>query len=288
MSDVGAARARYAEMLAANASLRSVPLVRAFATVPRERYLGAGPWHVLENVPFGYVTTTDADPVHVYRDFPVAIRAERLLNNGQPSFVAGLIDALDLREGDRVFHVGCGTGYYTAVMAEVVGASGAVTAVEVAPDLAGAARRNLEEYEYVSVVCADGGECDGGDPDAILVNAGGTHPRSRWLDRLASGGRLVFPLVRWPSQAEESGSRGVGVVMRVAREASGWAARVLMSCLFFPCIGGIDAEADRALAAAFARLAESGEVRSLRRERHAREANCWLHGEGYCFSTRAL
>jgi protein-L-isoaspartate(D-aspartate) O-methyltransferase len=51
----------------------------------------------------------------------VAIDEKRLLNNGQPSFLAILIEALALQEGDHVVHVGCGTGYYSAILAEFVG-----------------------------------------------------------------------------------------------------------------------------------------------------------------------
>jgi protein-L-isoaspartate(D-aspartate) O-methyltransferase len=51
----------------------------------------------------------------------VAIDEKRLLNNGPPSFLAILIEALALQEGDHVVHVGCGTGYYSAILAEFVG-----------------------------------------------------------------------------------------------------------------------------------------------------------------------
>jgi protein-L-isoaspartate(D-aspartate) O-methyltransferase len=287
VSDLAAARQRFAELLASSAQLRSRALIAAFAAVPRERFLGPGPWQVLESVPFEYRPTPDDDPVHLYRDLPVAIDASRLLNNGQPSFVAALIDALDLRRGDRVVHVGCGTGYYTAVIAEVVGPRGSVAAVEIDPDLAARARQNLASYAQVRVVCADGGTHGGGDADAIFVNAGATHPRARWIDRLDRGGRLVLPLVRWPSAAGETGPGGTGVVVKIVRHAAGASADVLMSCMVFPCLGALDRDADRALGEAFARMAEADGVRSLRRDAHPREPECWLHGRDYCLSARA-
>jgi protein-L-isoaspartate(D-aspartate) O-methyltransferase len=222
----------------------------------------------------------------LYRDVPIAIEIGRRLNNGQPSFVAALIDALDLHEGDRAVHVGCGTGYYTAMIAEVVGNGGRVTAVEIDGDLAARARHNLSCYPHVRVVCADGGVYDAGDADAIFLNAGATHPRGLWLERLDRGGRLVLPLVRWPTDAAQAGASGTGVVVKLARHEAGIAARVLMSCCFFPCIGAVDDDADRALGEALTGLAEADAVRCLRRDVHARQQHCWLHGRDYCLSVR--
>jgi protein-L-isoaspartate(D-aspartate) O-methyltransferase len=58
------------------------------------------------------------------------------LFNGAPALLARLIDLLALRPGSRVLHVGAGTGYYSALMAHVVGASGSVLALEVDEPLA--------------------------------------------------------------------------------------------------------------------------------------------------------
>ena len=108
-------------------------MVHAFTQVPRERYLGPGPWKIFKFP--AYQTTTDADPKHLYHDVLVAIDPVRFLNNGQPSFLAFLIDALDLQEGEHVVHIGCGTGYYTAILAEIVGSTGRVTAIEIDAEL---------------------------------------------------------------------------------------------------------------------------------------------------------
>ena len=127
-----------------------------------------------------YQTTPDADARHLYRDVLVAIDAARLVNNGMPSVVAVLIDALGPREGERGVHVGCGTGYYTAILAEIVGPSGRITALEIDENLAARARQNLAGLRYVEVLHADGTGHDFGLADAILVNAGATHPQPTW------------------------------------------------------------------------------------------------------------
>jgi protein-L-isoaspartate(D-aspartate) O-methyltransferase len=127
VEDIDRARKRYAEEFRYTALLNSAAVIRAFARVPRERYLGPGPWRIFQPYTRQYWTTSDADPSHVYHDVLVAIDEMRFLNNGQPSFLAFLIEALDLQSGSHAVHVGCGTGYFTAVIAELVGPEGATT-----------------------------------------------------------------------------------------------------------------------------------------------------------------
>jgi protein-L-isoaspartate(D-aspartate) O-methyltransferase len=130
----------------------------------------------------------------LYRDVAVFLDAGKMLTNGNPSTLAPWLDALNLARGKRVFHLGCGTGYYTAVIAEVVGPGGHVTAVEVEPGVAEQARANLAHYPHVEVLQGDGGAVDPGVQDAILINAGVTHPTQGWLDGLAESGTLLFPM----------------------------------------------------------------------------------------------
>ena len=170
-------------MLREKAQLKSDALMRAFAQVPREAFLG--PAHG------GYWVRTD-NPVHLYNDVLAAIDPTRSLMNGLPSFIARSIDALGLSAGERVVHVGCGTGYYSAVLANVVGDCGNVIALEIEPELAGRSRDNLTYLPQVQVVCANGSSYDPGPVDAIFINAGATHPCDVWLDSLRSGGDSYF------------------------------------------------------------------------------------------------
>src|SRR5437016_7547605 len=148
------ARADFAENLRQVAGLRSAALVRAFGTVRREDFLGPGPWKIL--VPsnlLAYRDTPDGDPRHLYANVLVALDASRLLNNGEPAALARWLDTLDLAPGERLLHVGCGVGYYTAIGAEAVSRDGSVLGVEIDPELAERARRNLAPYANVAVVC---------------------------------------------------------------------------------------------------------------------------------------
>src|SRR5436190_23675510 len=191
-------RLRYAEELRFTAKVGSRAVVEAFASVPRERFLGPGPWRVLSPMAMSeYWTTEDADPRHLYHDVLIAIDEERRLNNGQPSLWARMYDQLELSRGDHVVHIGAGTGYYSAILAEIVGPAGRVTAVEVDPILAARAEENLAAaWPQATVVAADGFLFQPDRPaDGIVVNAGVTHFSSVWLDALAAeNGRLLVPL----------------------------------------------------------------------------------------------
>jgi protein-L-isoaspartate(D-aspartate) O-methyltransferase len=74
--------------------------------------------------------TPSADPVYLYIKGVIGILPERNLNNGEPSLHAALIASAAPQPGEHVVHIGAGVGYYTAIMAELVGASGRVTAIE--------------------------------------------------------------------------------------------------------------------------------------------------------------
>jgi protein-L-isoaspartate(D-aspartate) O-methyltransferase len=272
----------YAEEIEAAANLTSASLVDALATVPREQFLRPGPWTVRSESDFtsGPRQTPDSDPRHIYHNLAVALDPARQLFNGAPSVVAMVIDRLALQAGDRVVHVGCGTGYYTAVMAHCVGASGKVTAIDVDAALAAEAGANLASLPWVDVQHGDGRTIDGG-LDAVLVNAGVTHPLDSWLDALRPGGRLALPLT-----VAMSSSIGKGLLLLLTRASDGneFAARVLGLVAIYNAIGLRDAAAGQQLAVALKKQPMVSLTR-LRRDAHDALPTCWLHRDGLCLST---
>jgi protein-L-isoaspartate(D-aspartate) O-methyltransferase len=272
-----AARQSYAEELRFKARIRSPAVRAAFATVPRERFVGAGPWRVRGPMDMAeYWTTADADPRAVYHDVLIALDEVRGINNGQPSLWAFLLDQIDILAGERILHLGCGTGYYTAVMAELVGPTGKITAIEIDVGLAEKARAALMPWPQIMVSNADGANLCFEPVDLIVASAGATHPLSSWLDALKPGGRLMFPMTA-PRR---------GAMLLVTREAEdGFSARFLCQVGFIDFSGARDPSIGRRLAAALAR--DWGRaVRSLRRDHHRKSRTCWLHGEGWCLSRR--
>jgi protein-L-isoaspartate(D-aspartate) O-methyltransferase len=273
-----AARRFYAEALRAIAPLRLPAVVAAFVTVPRERFVGAGPWRLKNPMDMaGYWTTKDADPRHLYHDVMVALDEVRGINNGQPSLWAFLLDQLDIAAGANVLHLGCGTGYYTAIMAELVGPAGKITAIDIDAGLAEKARAALTPWPQIAVNNADGASISFEPVDLIVASAGATHPLPSWLDALKPGGRLLFPM---------TANEGSGRMLLVAREAEdGFAARFLRHVRFMDFSGARNPNTSRRLAAAFGR--DGGDaVQSLRRDHHAKGRMCWMHGDGWCLSRR--
>src|SRR5438132_1494969 len=110
MMDLTARRRFYAEEIEMTSNLQSRALVEALATVPREQFLPPGPWAVRGEADFQAPLrhTRDADPRRVYHNIAVGIDPSRMLFNGAPGLLSIAIDALALKPGDRVLHVGTG------------------------------------------------------------------------------------------------------------------------------------------------------------------------------------
>jgi protein-L-isoaspartate(D-aspartate) O-methyltransferase len=291
MMDLDLRRRFFAEEIEAVCKLRSAALVDAFATVARERFLRPGPWTVLADGDFlaGSAVQTrltpDADPARVYHNIVVAIDPARQLFNGQPGTIAVWLDALDLTPGARVLHVGCGLGYYTAVIAHCVGPAGRVVAFEVDESLATEARENLRSCPWVDLRCGDASQPLTETFDAILVNAGVTHPLDGWLDAVAPGGRTILPLTG--TMAAMGPNIGKGPVLRLTKQEAGdFGARVFGIVAIYSALGlrdpGMNDKLGRAMMGG---PAQWQAITRLRRDPHEAGASCWLHGATSCLCT---
>ena len=275
MADRLAKRRRaYAAEIARRAGVTDPRIEAAFAAVAREDFAGRPPWRIGSGGFFGLASSDD--PARLYEDVLVAIDAERGINNGQPSLHAQAIDALRLQEGETVLQIGAGAGYYTAILAELVGTTGGVIAYEIAPDIARRAAVNLARYRQVEVRARSGVE-DLPRADAIYVNAAASHPVRAWLDALNPAGRLVFPL-------QAAGSSGAMLIVTRPEGGEAWPARLLTRVVFIPCEGAQDAEMGRKLDEAFRRGGQ-GRVRSLRFG-SAPGGTDWVRGDGWALSTK--
>jgi len=276
----------YAEEIQLAANVTSPALVEAFARVPREKFLGSGPWHIavpdLLTGSVQYVPTPDADPRRVYHNVVIVLDRSRDLTNGQPGTLAHYINALELSPGDSVYHMGAGAGYYTAIMAEVVGPSGKITASEVHSELGLLAKQNLANWSNVKIHSVDGSQFDPGECDAILINAGVTHPLPLWLDRLREGGRLLVPIT-----VPMGPNLGKGVMLKVTRHTNGYAAHYVSFVAIYSAIGIRDQRLEPALGQALA-MGGLMKVKSIRRDRHAPNDNCVVHGTDICLSLEAV
>ena len=274
-------RRTYAKQVLAAAGVADRRLENAFAAVPREDFLGKGPWPILR-WGVGYVPSPSADPLYLYADILIGILPDRNLNNGQPSFLASLIAAASPKRGEHVMHIGAGVGYYTAIMAYLVGRRGRVTAIEYDPVLAVRLTNNLAVADNIRAVHGDGTTARFDPADVILVNAGAVRPAPSWLDGLKDGGRLILPMTAMGFPTVDA-SRGA--VFRIERRGDDFNAHWLSSVGIYPCHGMRDAAAERALSAAF----DAGgweKVTRLYRRDDLPEEDCWLRGEGWCLAYR--
>ena len=265
-------------------------LEEAFATVPRERFLGAPPW-LMSRGARGYETVASHDPVVLYQDALFALASENGVNNGSPSLHALCLSALSLREGERVAHIGAGTGYYTALLAHLVGAQGSVLAVEFDPVLAERARDNLADLPNVTVIQGDGAEWPHEDVDSVYVNFAVERPAEAWIDRLRLNGRLIFPLgVPRPKPSPHGGTHSLhGAALCVKRKRAGLAVQWLGHVSFVCAEGRLSQPGGerQALQAAF----ESGGmefVRSLIWRESAPPGRCCFTGSGWALSYDAV
>jgi protein-L-isoaspartate(D-aspartate) O-methyltransferase len=137
--------------------------------------------------------------------------------------VALMSEALGLAGQERVLEIGTGSGYQTAVLAEL---ALNVFSIEKIRSLAVKARSVLDGLDYynVAIHVGDGslGWSDHAPFDAILVTAASPALPQPLLEQLSIGGRLVIPLGEEQSQ----------VLKRVRREASGWEEEQLAECRF--------------------------------------------------------
>lgn len=278
MTRLEAHRVFFADLITAAVGVQNSSLTAAFASVRRESFLGPGPWRVF--VGAGYITTPSADPAFLYQDVAIAISEQKKVNNGQPMLHAISMAALDPKPGETAIHIGAGTGYYTAVLSNLVGPTGQVFAYEIDAEIAGRATANLASIPNVSINARSGAEAPLPACDLCYVNAGATMPLDIWLDALWPGGRLLFPL----TPDGPNGTPGAGGMLLVTRKGTDvFDARFVMPVMFIPCAGARDEESAEALANAFQR-GDMNNVRSLHRNSFPDET-CWFAGKGWWLST---
>lgn len=278
-------RGSYARLITAIAGLPAesvTTIVEAYATVPRERFIGPPPWKIVTAT--GYVTVPTDNPAFLNQDFAVALLPDKHINNGQPSLHARCFASLQINAGDRIIHVGAGTGYYSAIMAILTGPGGSVIAYELEKPLAAKAAANLLEYPHITVQDCSATQAPLPECDVIYVSAGATSPLDTWLHALRPGGRLLFPLTT---------ANGYGAMLLVKRTADGsFEAKFVCQAAFIHCFGARDTETEAKLLEAYRtggimnpqRKGGLWDVKSLRRSTEPDES-CWFAGKGWWLST---
>ncbi len=286
MTDLAALRRNYAARMLRIAGIKNADVEHALSVVAREDFLGPGPWTILDPT-VGAIDLAGDDPGLLYDDVLVVLDQALGLNNGSPSLHALMLHHLGVRPGERVLHVGAGAGYYTAILAELVGKQGSVVAIEYDRRLAAAAAANLRPWSNVTALQGDGADWPDGPVERIYVNFAVADPASRWIENLSNGGRLVFPLGVPPGRVRGEARRhsGHGAVLACTRIGAGIAVHHLTPCAFICAEGSL--AGTPALREGLDRAFIRGGiefVRSYRRPPPPSPASCWFWSPGWALS----
>jgi protein-L-isoaspartate(D-aspartate) O-methyltransferase len=206
MIDYQAARARLIEHLSAEIKDRRV--LEVMARIPREKFV---PPEVRRQA---------------YEDKPLPIGAGQTIS--QPYIIALMTEALELTGSEKVLELGTGSGYQTAILAEL---AKKVISVERVPALAESAKNLLKELGYTNIEIHLAGETlgwpEGAPYDAIMVTAGAPDIPDDLLNQLAVGGRMIIP----------TGSRYMQELCKVTKRQDGHTIQNLGGCRFVSLIG---------------------------------------------------
>jgi protein-L-isoaspartate(D-aspartate) O-methyltransferase len=184
-------------------------LLAAMSKVPRHEFVSPQNWN------------------EAYADHPIPIAEKQ--TTSQPYMIAAMVQAAQIKPEDRVLEIGAGSGYQTALLAEL---ASQVFAVERYASLAEAAQKTLERlgYRNARIVTGDGslGLPEAAPYDAIIVSAAAPRIPQALIGQLAVGGRLLIPV----------GESDQQLLQLVQRQPDGsTTVRTLEGCRFVPLIG---------------------------------------------------
>src|SRR6267154_1428892 len=189
--------------------IRDERLLAAMSKVPRHEFVNEQNWN------------------EAYADHPIPIAEQQ--TTSQPYMIAAMIQAAQIKPEDRVLEIGAGSGYQTALLAEL---ASQVFAVERYASLAEAAQKTLDRlgYRNAKILTGDGslGLLEAAPFDAIIVSAAAPRIPKALAEQLSVGGRLLIPV----GESEQQ------LLQLVQRHADGTTSvRTLEGCRFVPLIG---------------------------------------------------
>ena len=183
-------------------------VLEAMRTVPRHEFVREQDWR------------------EAYADHPLVIGEQQ--TTSQPYIIAAMLQAAEIKPGDRVLEVGAGSGYQTALLAEL---ASQVFGIERYPSLVESARQILDRlgYHNIALVAGDGsvGLPQAAPYDVIIVSAAAPRIPQTLVQQLAPGGRMVIPV----------GDASQQVLKLVRNHGDHLSETTLEGCRFVPLIG---------------------------------------------------
>ena len=201
-------RKRMVQTQLSERGIKDKPLLWAFAKVPREHFV------------------SKKHKPQAYDDSPLPIGENQTIS--QPYIAALMTQQLEINKKDRVLEIGTGSGYQTAILAEL---AGEVCSIERIESLAKEARKNLQAlgYHNISFKTGDGtlGWPEQAPYQAIIVTAASPSLPRSLLNQLNEGGRLVIPI----------GSKSNQVLTLVKKRRGRFESLPICGCIFVPLVG---------------------------------------------------
>ncbi|HUQ49286.1 MAG TPA: protein-L-isoaspartate(D-aspartate) O-methyltransferase, partial [Terriglobales bacterium] len=155
--------------------IRDPRVLAAFSRIPRHEFVN------------------ERNAAEAYADHPITIGEEQTIS--QPYMVASMLEHAAVQPGDVVLEIGTGSGYQTALLAEL---AAEVFSMERYPSLAASAQKLLAHLNYANVIVTTGdgtaGLASAAPFDAIIVSAAAPNVPQPLISQLREGGRLVIPV----------------------------------------------------------------------------------------------
>lgn len=162
-----------------------------------------------------------------YEDYPLPIGQGQTIS--QPYIVAAMTEALQVNKGHKVLEIGTGSGYQTAILAEL---AEMVYTVEIVEELSLAARKVLNRLDYRNIRFRVGDGNEGWKEfapfDRVMVTAAAENIPYALIEQLVEGGRMVVPVGSYGSQSLVLGVKHKNRLVQ----------RHLMDVVFVPLVKG--------------------------------------------------
>jgi len=164
---------------------------------------------------------------YAYEDCPLEIGFGQTIS--APHMVGIMVEALDIREGQKILEVGTGFGYHSAVVSSLVGGSGHVYTIERYSGLAEKAKENLKNYKNTAVIVADGskGLKEYAPYDRIFVTCAAPDIPEPLIEQMKENGKLLIPV----------GERFMQELILLEKKNNKISKRNLGGCVFVPLVG---------------------------------------------------
>ncbi len=138
----------------------------------------------------------ESEKENAYTDYPLPIHCGQTIT--RPSQMAFILEFLDIQKGEKVLEVGSGSGWGTAILAELVGKTGQVWGIEIKPELVEFGIKNLQKYNFTQVNLLQAGSTYGlpkhAPYDKIIISASGDKLEEAFFNQLKIGGKMTIPI----------------------------------------------------------------------------------------------